>query len=169
MIKFTIDVLKFDKKGEKSGWTYIEISATQTKKLKPNTKVSFRVKGSLDHYLIKKVALLPMGDGSFILPINAEMRKGTGKKSGDKLTVIMEVDEGEFPLSSDLLKCLKDDKDASQFFKSLALSHQRYFSNWIESAKTRQTKTKRLVMAMIAFSNKQGYPEMIRANKNNPL
>jgi hypothetical protein len=46
------------------------------------------------------------------------------------------------------------------------MSHQVYFSKWIESAKTNATKTKRIVMALTAFSKKQGYPEMIRENKN---
>ena len=52
-----------------------------------------------------------------------------------------------------------------KFFKTLPGSHQRYFSKWIEDAKTMQTKTKRIVMALTAFSKKQGFPEMMRENK----
>ncbi|TFH06631.1 MAG: DUF1905 domain-containing protein, partial [Nitrosomonadales bacterium] len=80
MIQFTTAIHKFDKKGEKTGWTYIEIVASQAKKLKPGSKVSFRVKGSLDHHRIEKTALIPMGDGNFILPLNGQMRKAIGKK-----------------------------------------------------------------------------------------
>ncbi len=43
-------------------------------------KQSFRVKGLLDNHPIAQTALLPAGDGAFILPINAAMRKGIGKK-----------------------------------------------------------------------------------------
>ena len=71
MISFTATIQKFDKKGEKTGWTYIEISATQAHKLKPKTRVSFRVRGSLDSYPLKQTAIIPMGDGKFILPINS--------------------------------------------------------------------------------------------------
>ena len=63
MVKFTTAILKFDKKGEKTGWTYIVISADIARKLKPGNKKSFRVKGKLDHYSFAKTALLPMGEG----------------------------------------------------------------------------------------------------------
>ena len=48
--------------------------------LKSNNKKSFRVKGLLDKHTIKQVAVMPMGDGTFILPLNADIRKATGKK-----------------------------------------------------------------------------------------
>jgi hypothetical protein len=165
MVKFNAKVLKFEKKGEKSGWTYIEIPATQANKLKPGTKVSFRVKGTLDSFAFEKLALLPMGEGSFILPLNATLRKGTGKKLGDTITVVMEPDDRALQLSADLLKCLKDDPVAMRYFKSLAPSHQAYFSKWIESAKTNATKTKRIVLTLTACAKKQSYSEMIRASR----
>ena len=156
---------RFDKQGEKTGWTYIEISAAQAKKIKPDTKVSFRVNGALDSFKIKQIALLPMGEGNFIMPLNASMRKGTGKKMGDKITVSLEADKSEFVFSQDFMDCLLDDPVAYDFFQTLSGSHQKYFSKWIDSAKTATTKTKRIVMAVTALSKKQGYPEMIRANK----
>ncbi len=165
MIQFMTTIHKFDKQGEKTGWTYIEISAAQAKKLKPDTKVSFRVKGTLDSFKIKQIALLPMGEGNFIMPLNGAMRKGTGKKLGDKLKVSLEEDNSEFAFSADFIDCLHDDPAAYDFFQTLSGSHQKYFSKWIDSAKTSATKTKRIVMAVTALSQKQGYPEMIRANK----
>jgi len=165
MIKFSATILKFAKQGEKTGWSYIEISARLARQLNPKSKVSFRVKGTLDQYGIKQVALLPMGDGKFILPFNASMRKGTGKKAGETILVTMEVDDGKFILSPDLMACLKEEPASHKFFKSLGGAHQRYFSKWIESAKTPQTKAKRIAMALIAFSKQQGYPEMMRENK----
>jgi hypothetical protein len=168
MLTFTATIHKFDKKGEKTGWTYIEINAAQVKKLKPGTNVSFRVKGTLDLFSIQKTALLPMGNGNFILPLNASIRKGIGKKHGEKIKVSLSIDEREIELSRDLISCLKDEPRAFEFFKTLTKGHQQYFSKWIESAKTAPTKTKRLVMAVSALAQKQGYPEMIRANKYQP-
>jgi len=165
MIQFMTTIHKFAKQGEKTGWTYIEISASQAKKLKPDTRVSFRVKGSLDSFKIKQIALIPMGEGNFIIPMNATMRKGTGKKLGDKLKVSLEADDSEFIFSEEFMACLQDDPVAFDFFQTLSGSHQKYFSKWIDSAKTSATKTKRIVMAVVALSKKQGYPEMIRANK----
>lgn len=169
MITFTTTILKFDKKGEKSGWTFIEISKKQGQKLKPDCKVSFRVKGTLDSHAIQKTAILPLGEGNFILPLNGAMRRAIGKKQGDKLKVTLEADDRKLTLSNDLLLCLKEDPDALKFFKSLPNSHQQYFSKWIESAKTAHTKTKRIVMAMTAFTKKQGFPEMLRASRAGSL
>jgi Domain of unknown function (DUF1905)/Bacteriocin-protection, YdeI or OmpD-Associated len=165
MIQFTTTIHKFAKQGEKTGWTYFEISASQAKKLKPATRVSFRVKGSLDSFKIKQIALIPMGEGNFIMPLNAAMRKGTGKRLGDKLKVSLEADDSDFIFSQEFMACLQDDPVAYDFFQTLSGSHQKYFSKWIDSAKTSATKTKRIVMAVVALSKKQGYPEMIRGNR----
>jgi uncharacterized protein YdeI (YjbR/CyaY-like superfamily) len=55
---------------------------------------------------------------------------------------------------------------AMEFFSSLPKSHQNYYSKWIDSAKTLQTKTKRIVVCLTAFSKKQGFGEMMREYKN---
>jgi len=165
MIKFSTTILKFDKQGEKTGWTYIEISAAQAKKINPGVKVSYRVKGRFDQFSFEKLAMLPMGNGGFIIPLNGKIRKAIRKKMGDKLTVELELDKRQITPSADFLACLKEDPEAMKFFKTLPGSHQRYYSKWIDEAKTSQTKTKRIVMALTAFSKKQGFQEMMRENK----
>lgn len=166
MITFSTRMLKFDKQGEKTGWTYIIISRRHAEQLNPGSRVSFRVKGYLDGYPVKQVALLPMGEGEFILPLNTPMRKALQKEKGDMLTVRLEIDLSAFKHSSDFIQCLKDEPRAHAFFKTLAGSHQKYFTKWIESAKTIETKTKRITMAVISLGQGQGYPEMMRANKS---
>lgn len=166
MIKFTTKILKFAEQGEKTGWSYIQFTKAQAEKLKPGFKKSFRIKGHIDHHPIQKTALLPMGEGHFILPFNAVLRKATGKDAGDTVTVSVEADDSSLKLSADLLRCLKDDPKAHAFFKTLPKGHQQYFSKWIESAKTAHTKTKRITMSLIAFESGQGYSEMMKANKN---
>jgi tRNA isopentenyl-2-thiomethyl-A-37 hydroxylase MiaE len=166
MIRFKTRIQKFAKQGEKTGWTYIEINQQQAQSLNPKSKKSFRVKGKLDKHPIEKQSLLPMGDGKYILPLNAKLRKLIGKKEGDSLIVELTIDKRKPELSKDLLACLQSEPEALVFFKGLTNSHQHYFSGWIESAKTVQTKTKRIVMAIDAFTKKQGFPEMLRANKN---
>jgi hypothetical protein len=166
MISYNTTLLKFDKKGEKTGWTFIEISAAQAKKLK-DSKVSFRVKGTLDSHKISQVALVPMGEGTFILAVNGTMRKAIGKKAGDKVKVTLEADESKIILSSDMMACLKDEPAALAAFKKLPGSHQKYFSRWIESAKTANTKTKRIVMTVEALAKKLNFGEMLRAERNN--
>jgi hypothetical protein len=165
MINFTTTIKKFGRKGEKSGWSYLEISPKQAERLKPGYRVSFRVKGKIDSLEISGVSVMPMGDGSFILPFNAAMRKVTGKSAGAMVRVSLAADEQKYKISKDLMACLRADPAAHEFFRTLPGSHQRYFSKWIESAKTSATRTKRLVMAVEGLSQRMGFGEMMRANK----
>ena len=165
MIQFTTTIHKFDAKGEKTGWTYIEIPADLAEKLKPGHKQSFRVKGRLDKHAVSGLALIPMGGGVFILPLNADLRRAIGKRKGAMLAVKLEADDSAFVFNSDFMACLADDPPAREFFESLTGSHQRYFSKWIDSAKTDQTRVKRISMAVNALARKWGYPEMLRQNK----
>ena len=165
MITFSAKIQRFASKGEKTGWSYIEISEKHADKINPGCRKSYRVKGTLDSFKIQKTSILPMGDGGFILPINGAMRKGTGKKTGDTLKVSLALDARELQLNSDFVTCLKDDARAYEFFQTLPKSHQNYFSKWIDDAKTISTRTKRITMAVIALAQRQGYGEMIRANR----
>jgi hypothetical protein len=170
MVKYTTTILKFDSQGEKTGWTYIEIPADLAQELKPGNKQSFRVKGKLDRHAIAGIALLPMGGGSFIMPLNAEMRKATGKRKGAMLQVQLAVDDNPEPVTCpELMECLADAPEALAHFNSLPKGHRNYFMKWINSAKTIPTKEKRIAMAVIALSKKQGYNEMLRAQKDNNL
>lgn len=165
MIQFTATLLKFAKQGEKTGWTYIEIPAKIAHQLKPGNKKSFRVKGKLDNYPIQKVALLPMGEGNFIMAINSTMRKSIGKRQGHTLQVQLVEDKSPLLLNAELLECLADEPSAEKFFEQLAKSHQHYFSKWIESAKTEPTKTKRIAQTVTALARHQNFGEMIRSLK----
>ena len=165
MIEFTTTLNQFAKQGEKTGWTYIEIPVDLAQQLKEGTKKSFRVKGKLDNYKIAGVSLLPMGGGRFIMAVNATMRKGIGKKKGAMVKVKLEEDKKEFQLNKDFVECLGDEPSAVEFFKTLAGSHQRYFSKWVDDAKTDETKAKRIAWAVTALSKKQGYSEMLRSHQ----
>ncbi|MEJ1236498.1 YdeI/OmpD-associated family protein [Chryseolinea sp. T2] len=165
MVTFTTTIKRDDRSREKTGWSYIIISAANAKKLVAGSRLGFRVKGSIDSYALNKTSVLPMGDGSFMLPVNGTMRRAIGKESGDKVTLVLDVDKRKIELSKDLMASLADEPGAFEFFKSLPMSHQQYFSKWIESAKTVETKTKRIVMSVNALSQKKGYGEMIREEK----
>lgn len=165
MIEYKTTILRFDKQGEKTGWTYIEIPEDIAQQLMPGNKKSFRVKGKLDKHLIKQMALLPMGGGHFIMPLKAEIRKAIGKKHGAQVMVSLAVDKSEFKLSADFMACLEDEPKALAYFKTLTPGHQKYFSKWIEDAKTEPTKVKRITLAVNALAKDMGYPEMLRAEK----
>ena len=165
MIKFITAILKFDKQGEKTGWTYIEVPAILAEQLKPGCKKSYRVKGQLDEHPIQQVALLPMGEGNFILPLNAAMRKLIGKRKGAQLEVILQLDKSVYELNKELMECLADEPTALDFFLSKPLSFQHYYSKWIESAKTDETKAKRIELAVTSLARKIEFGEMLRTQR----
>lgn len=165
MPSFQAIIQKFGKKGEKTGWTYIDIPFDVTQKLMPGNKKSFRVKGKLDAFPINSLSLIPMGEGEFILPLNAELRKGIGKREGAMLKVTLTVDKSERILDEEFMVCLNDEPAAMAHFQSLPPSHRHYYSKWISSAKSEATKAKRIAQAITALSRKQHYGEMIRSLK----
>ncbi len=166
MVTYTTSILQFDKKGEKTGWSYIDVPADIAEQLKPGCKKSFKVKGKLDKFSIEQVSLLPMGNGNFIMPFNAVMRKGTGKKKGAMLKVQLAEDKKEYELNKDLMDCLADEPAAIAFFKTKNRSFQNYYSKWVESAKTEETKAKRIAMAVSSLAKKIEFGEMLKMERD---
>lgn len=166
MLEYSTIILKFGEQGEKTGWTYIEVPADIAQRLKPGNKKSFRVKGFLDLLKVEGLALLPMGEGNFIIALNADIRKAIRKSDGAMLQVKLEVDN-EFSIEPppELLECLNDDPEAMDFFNSLAKSHRDYFIKWINSAKTEATRANRIVQMVNAMAQKWNYAQMIRENR----
>ncbi len=166
MLSFTTTILKFSKQGEKTGWTYIVVPDRIAKKLNPGVKKSYRVKGKLDDLTIEKTALIPMGKGDFILPVNASMRKATGKRFGATLKVQLELDHSPILPPAELLECLQDEPEALKHFNTLPQGHRNYFTKWIESAKTEPTKTKRIALVIKTMVRKMDFSAMLREERD---
>jgi Bacteriocin-protection, YdeI or OmpD-Associated/Domain of unknown function (DUF1905) len=166
MVEFEVYINKFDKKGEKSGWTYIEISDEVAHLINPHIKTSFRVKGFLDELPVNLLSLLPMGDGNFIIPINGQMRKKLRKKNGDLLFVKLELDTDALPVSEDLMICLEEEPEAQDYFQKLPKSYQNHYFKWVESAKTPETKANRIAKIIQSCTMKMSLYEMMQYFKN---
>jgi Domain of unknown function (DUF1905)/Bacteriocin-protection, YdeI or OmpD-Associated len=163
MIRFTTKILQFAEMGEKTGWTYIRIPAALAQQLLPGNKKSFRVKGRLDDHSIQKVALIPMGEGDFIMALNAAVRKAIRKQKGAALKVQLELDKAVIQPPKALLDCLADEPAALAYFKGLPKSHQNYFGNWIRAAKTDSTQTRRITCVVMAMVKQLTFAEMLHA------
>ena len=166
-VEFIATMLKFDKKGDKTNWTYIIIKSSIADKLNPGVKTAFRVQGQLDDYNISQVALLPSGEGDFIMPINATMRRHLKKQVGARLKVKIAAEVSKPPMDVDLIQCLKEEPEAWKTFSSMSQSHQRYFNNWVSSAKTSGTRDKRIAHTITAMLRNWDYGQLIRSLKNN--
>jgi hypothetical protein len=165
MVKFSTTILKFDQQGEKTGWTYITIPAKIAQQLNPGIKKSFRVKGLLDDFKIEKTALLPMGEGDFIMAINAVMRKGIGKQKGATVKLQLSVDAAPILPPSELIECMQDEPEALRYFNSLPQGHRNYFTKWIDSAKTDVTKAKRIALVIKTMIRKMDFGAMLREDR----
>jgi hypothetical protein len=166
MIDFTTTILQFAAQGEKTGWSYIEIPADLAEQMKPGNKKSFRVRGMLDGFAVKGMALMPMGEGNFIMALKAEVRKGIHKNAGAMLRVKLEEDiDYKIEIPEDLKDCFDFEPDAFDFYNSLAKSHREYFIKWINEAKTNETRTKRIVNTVNAMLRKWTFNQMLREMK----
>jgi hypothetical protein len=162
---FKAIIRKFASKGEKTGWTYIDIPNDILKKLKLKNKKEFRVKGVMDDVKFERLAVYPIGEGDYILALNSDLRKKLGKKEGATISVKLEVDTAGVEKSKELLACLEEEPVAKKNFESLTMSHQNYFHKWITSAKGADTKAGRIVNTINAMLKKMDYGEMIRSLK----
>ncbi|WP_448700461.1 YdeI/OmpD-associated family protein [Mucilaginibacter sp. AW1-3] len=170
MVDFTTIILKFGDQGEKTGWRYLDIPADIAQQLKPDNKKSFRVRGMLDAFPVKGMALMPMGDGAFIMALKADVRKAIHKEEGAMVRVVIEEDvDFKIEVPDDLQECLDEDPESLAFFMSLAKSHRDYFVKWIESAKTEPTRVKRVVNTVNAMARRMDYGQMIRALKKEKM
>lgn len=166
MIDFNTIILQFAEQGEKTGWTYIEIPADVAQQMKPGNKRSFRVKGKLDELPIAGMALLPIGEGNFIMALKKEICKGLRKHRGAMLRVRLEPDNDfKYHTPADLLECFEFEPEAGDFFHRLTESHRGYFIKWIDSAKTEQTRANRIAHTINAMIRKMDYGQMLRAMK----
>ena len=164
MVQFTAVIEQAGEMGEKTGWSYVIVPPDIIAQLKPGFKKSFRVKGKLDAHSITQQALLPIGKGVFMMPLNASLRKAIHKNKGAMLRLSLEEDKKPLKVSAELLECLTDSPKAENKFRALPQSHQMYYSKWIESAKTIQTKAKRIGMTITAMEKNLTYGEMLRLN-----
>jgi len=168
MISFEVLIEKFKDKGEKSGWTYIYIPENLALQIKPKTRTSYRVKGSLDTVPVGGMAMVPMGEGDFIIALKAELRRKLRKKEGDLIRVSLEEDkEFRIPMPPELEEALNDQPHLIENFLKQPKSHQHYYFNWINSAKTDPTRAKRIAMTVNAMDRGFDFGQMIREEKKN--
>ena len=163
MVEFDTIMLQFDEQGEKTGWTYIWIPADLALQMKPNNKKSFRVRGMLDALPVSGLALMPMGEGNFIMALKADIRKKLHKNAGAMLHCKLEEDmDYKVEIPADLQECFDFEPEALEFFNSLAKSHREYFIKWINEAKTAETRAKRVVNTANAMLRKWAFNVMLR-------
>ncbi len=165
MHSFSAIIQKSGTWGEKSGWTFVYIPPDILTKLKLKSNKEFRVKGFIDDVKIERQTCFPVGEGNFIITLNADLRKKLGKKHGAMVILRIALDARDAAKSQELMDCLEDDAAAKAQFESMNKANQNYFHNYINTAKTAGTKTERVLNTINAMLRKQNFGEMIRGLK----
>jgi Domain of unknown function (DUF1905)/Bacteriocin-protection, YdeI or OmpD-Associated len=141
----------------KGGWTYVKILNIRQHANRPFGMV--RVKGFVDDYVLKQFSLMPMGDGSLFLSLNAALRKQIKKGKGDTVHIRLATDETPLEIPQEFLDCLAEVPKAFHFFITLTENQQKYFVDWIYGAKQVLTKEKRIVEAIEKLGQKKKFYE----------
>ena len=167
MVVFEAEIERFSRMGEKTGWTYVFVPKAVAQQIKADCKKSYRVKGKLDQVNVSGMALVPMGEGDFIIALKTSLRKELKKEEGAVLHLELEEDmDFKIEMPDDLELCLSDDPQLLETFLKLPKSHRNYYINWLNTAKTEVTRTKRLTQIVVAMDQKMTFGEMIRSNKS---
>ncbi|TDQ10982.1 YdeI/OmpD-associated family protein [Pedobacter metabolipauper] len=169
MVTFKAEIERFNEMGEKTGWSYLFIPKALANEIKADCKKSFRVKGKLDQVPVSGLATVPMGEGDFILALKASLRKQLKKEKGAVVTIELEEDKDfKIEIPEDLELCLSDEPELMDNFMELPKSHRNWYINWLNSAKTEPTRTKRLVKIVSAMDRNLTFSEMMREGKEPP-
>lgn len=113
------------------------------------TKGQVKVLAYFDGYEYRG-SLAKMGHPCHFLGLNQKVREAIGKNPGDIIHVKLQKDEAEriLDIPEDFENLLDINNKAKDFFSSLSYSNQKKFTDWIISAKKKETREKRMEEAI---------------------
>jgi len=129
---------------------------------------SRRVFGEINGFAFK-TALIPGTKGQgFVLIVNKKMQAGAHVKAGDRALIKLSPDLGEIviDLPLEFARILKSDRALKKWFDAMSPSMRKGFTNFIDDAKTAETRRKRAeAMAeslMLAMEGEVEPPPILR-------
>jgi hypothetical protein len=91
--------------------------------------------------------------GQFLISFNAETRAATGKSAGDEIEVTLEVDDAPrtVDIPTELTEAFNANPMAAKAWSTLSYSKQRAHAQSVESAKSDDTRMRRVQNIMDAL------------------
>jgi Domain of unknown function (DUF1905)/Bacteriocin-protection, YdeI or OmpD-Associated len=122
------------------------------------TRARVPVRGTINGFPFR-TSLMPMG-GCHGMTVNKTMRAGTGVQAGDKVSIVMERDEGEriVKVPPLLKKELAKSKTAQANWKKLSFINQKEVALSITGAKKEETRQRRLAKALNILKTGKKWP-----------
>jgi len=140
----------------KGGWTYAKIPEILQNKNNPFGWG--KVRGFIDDYELKQYKLMPMGNGKLFLPVKKEIRKRIKKEAGDYVKIRLYADSSKIEIQEEIIDCFKNEpQEIYKTFISFTEGEQKAYLDWIEDAKTDDTKVKRIVKMMERLRKKMKF------------
>lgn len=139
-------VCLLEKMPGKGGWTYARIPGILSEGKKDFGMV--KVRGMVDGVELRKFHIMPMGNGQMFFPVNAGIRKRIGKEQGHTVHIVLYHDNEPLTIPEEFRICLDEEPDAKAFFTGLSESEQKFYIEWIYSAKKEETRVNRLAKAI---------------------
>lgn len=143
------------RKLKKGGWHYVAIPDIPAKY--KNQQGLVRVKGFIDTYEVRQFNLLPMVSGDMMLVLKAPLRKEISKKAGDMVHVKLSIDKSKVELPEEILDSLIQSEQAYRFFLTLTESNKKYYIDWVNEAKSVDTKVTRIVKMIQQLESKRKF------------
>jgi bifunctional DNA-binding transcriptional regulator/antitoxin component of YhaV-PrlF toxin-antitoxin module len=86
-----------------------------------------RIVCTLNQHTTFQAALMPMGDGNYFININKKLRENLKLNEGDKVEVMLDLDNSEYglPMPDEFAELLQQDEEGNQVFHSLTPGKQR--------------------------------------------
>jgi len=103
-------------------------------------------------------ALVPRGDGSFVIRVNKRIREKFSLGTGSRLRVVLRRDESRYglPMPEELDEELRQDGEGHRLFHPLTAGRQRTLLYLVDSAKGADTRIKRAVAVVRHLKTNHG-------------
>jgi hypothetical protein len=128
VISFTSMVQRYGENAEKTGWCYLAIPAPEAQRWHCTNRKGFRVKDFLNEVAIAQQALIPIGEGDYMLPLNPTLRKPLQQPAlGTVVQLRLQKDVSDLTIDLDFEACLAEGPAANTFFQSAGVLASKVF------------------------------------------
>ena len=139
VLRFEARLARHPKAAKNGSWALLDVPKVITKKLRGMTKVEGTING---HPF--RAALESDTSGNAWLRVNQAMREGAGADAGDTVKLAILGPEPELTVPPDLRVAFTASLKAKTLWKDLTPIGRRDFVRWIDSAKTPETRARRV-------------------------
>ncbi len=139
VLRFKARLFRDPKAANNGSWTLLDVPKPVGEQLRGTTKVE----GTMNGHPFR-APLEPNDSAGHCLRVNQAMRDGAGADAGDTVKLAILGPEPEPAVPSDLRSAFKASREAKALWNDLTLIGRIDWIRWIDSAKTSETRARRV-------------------------